>query len=68
MQINKDLIFDIMPTGEIRFNRQDKDDNDATLDVLISLLDDESKVKEIKNFFDDAQYIQPILGDDRLCG
>ena len=64
----EDIDFDILPNGEIRFNRSDVKSNEAMLDILISILDDSQKIHEIREFMDEAADIEQILGDKSFCG
>ena len=64
-----EIELDILPTGEIRFNRDVREEcRNFLLDVLKNIVDDPIKIQEIKDFLDGANDRELILGDEILCG
>ena len=49
---------------KIRFDRSSLDINQALLDILSDVTD----VRDIKEFFDCAENLEIILGDEIFCG
>lgn len=58
------LDLEILPSGAIRFRRQDNATNDEMMEFLSSIMD----VNEIKEFLDGGQCIQVLFGEESLCG
>ena len=64
-----DALFEILPTGEIRFNRDRmKENRELTLSIIEDIIDDPIEIKKIKDFLDGAEDIDVLLGDKILCG
>ena len=64
-----DVLFEILSTGEIRFNRDRmKENRELTLSIIEDIIDDPIEIKKIKDFLDGAEDIDVILGDRILCG
>jgi len=67
--MESDALFEILPTGEIRFNRDiAKENRDLVLSILTDIVDDPTEIERIKTFLDGAEDIDVILGDRILCG
>jgi hypothetical protein len=63
-----DLELTVTPAGELLFCRCDPETNDALLEILSDLLDDELTLDSIREFFAGSENIERILGDEPLCG
>ena len=65
-----EIMLDILPTGEIRFPRERREEcRSLLLEILTDIVDkDEKKVEEIKRFLSGADDIDLILGNEVLCG
>lgn len=67
MGINtKNLELDIMPSGEIRFCRCDKETNQYLLQLLKDL--NINNIEDLEEFFESGNNIEILLGDEQLCG
>lgn len=71
-QNNLEVEIEILPTGDLRFSRDIKEEvRDFLLNILSNILEDDSnhpKIKEIQDFLDGANDIDLILGENILCG
>ncbi|KKK85989.1 hypothetical protein LCGC14_2767720, partial [marine sediment metagenome] len=68
-KMTSNAILEILPTGEIRFNRDKmKENRELVLSILEDIIDDPIEVERIKSFLNGANNIDVILGDRILCG
>ena len=63
---NDELYLDVTSEGEIRFRRGDKEYNDAMLQILSQLAP--HKVSELKEFFEEGDEIELLMGGVVFCG
>jgi len=56
--------LEILPSGEIRFRRQDGSSNESLLELLSEFVD----VEEIKEFLDGGKKIEVLFGNESFCG
>ena len=59
----KELELEILPSGQIRFSREDLE-----LESLLQKLIDKKNIKEIKDFFKDSEKVKLLFGDRIYCG
>jgi len=62
----KDLELDIMPSGDLRFCRCNKETNDKMLQLFKDF--GIENIKDLEEFFNAGNTIEQILGDEQLCG
>lgn len=60
-----DFGIDILPSGQIRFLRGDPKTNEELYQFLAQFV---TNPEELREFFDAAKNITPILGEEPLCG
>ena len=58
--------IDILPNGDIRFNRLDPETNQVLFELLSEVSPE--RAEEIRRFLDGANNIEHIFGDEPLCG
>ena len=67
--VEKEAFLEILPTGQIKFNRDiSKENRDIVLEIITDLLDNPQEVQKVKEFLDGANDIDVILGNRILCG
>jgi len=59
----KELEIKILPTGQIRFSREDPE-----LQSLLEKLVCDKDIKEIEDFFKDSEKVKLLFGDKIYCG
>lgn len=64
--MEEDLI-QILPDGQIRFRRGNKEHNEMLLEILSQLISS-NKVEEVKKFFEEGEEIILLEGNEILCG
>jgi len=64
-----EIELELLPTGEIRFARERKKEcRDFLLYVMENVIQQPEKIKEIKDFLDESDNRELILGKEILCG
>ena len=63
-----DIKLEILQSGHIRFRRGDKAYNKKVREVISSIIDDESVLKEIDNFLSGSEDTELLIGDKIFCG
>jgi len=63
-----EIELDIMPSGEIRFNRDISDEKNKVLLELLSEVAGAKTVEDIVEFFESGGQIDLVFGDEQLCG
>jgi hypothetical protein len=67
--VDDDAIFEILLTGQIKFNRDLAIENrELVMDVMKDLIEDTKQLEEIEKFLNGAEDIDVIFGDRILCG
>ena len=59
----KELEIEILPTGQIRFSREDPE-----LQIILEKLIDNKDIKEIEDFFKDSEKVKLLFGERIYCG
>ena len=65
--MNKETLLEVLPTGEIKFKRGDKEHNKALLDILSQIISDD-RIEEIKEFFKESDQVIILEGNEIFCG
>ena len=64
-----EIELELLPTGEIRFSRERKEEcRKFLLYIMENIIQDDEKIKEVKKFLDEADNRELILGKEILCG
>lgn len=64
--MEEDILLQLLPTGEIRFRRGNKEQNEIMVQILSQLVP--TKIEEIKEFLKGSEEIILLKGDTIFCG
>ena len=64
---NEETLIEILPNGDIKFRRGDKEHNDMLMNILSKIVN-KNRLKELEKFFLEGNEIILIQGDEILCG
>ena len=64
---NKETLLEVLPTGEIKFKRGNKEHNKALLEILSQIVS-KDRIGEIKEFFKESDEVIVIEGNEIFCG
>jgi hypothetical protein len=62
----KTIELEILPNGEVRFNRQDKETNRLLFEFLSEI--EGVEINDLKEFFLSAERLDLIVGNEFFCG
>ena len=65
--MNKETLLEVLPTGEIKFKRGNREHNKTLLEILSQIVSD-SKLEEIKKFFKESEEVVILEGNEIFCG
>ena len=66
---NFEIELELLPTGEIRFSRERKEEcREFLLYIMREIIHEPKKIKEIEDFLNEADNRELILGEEILCG
>jgi len=64
--MSKEIELCILSSGELRFSRSDKRSNEGLMDIIKDVSPE--KLGYLSEFFDEANKIDIILGEELFCG
>ncbi len=65
--MDKETLLEVLPTGEIKFKRGDKEHNKVLLEILSQIVS-KDRVEEIKEFFKESDNVIILEGNEIFCG